>query len=48
MEGIFGLRAWRAVAQPQDDTGVDELAATKEAASDREPSGAQVEVWIPD
>lgn len=44
MEGIFGLRPWRGVAQPQDDR-VDELAARKEAASSREPPGAQIEVW---
>ena len=45
MEGIFGLREWRGIPQPQDDR-VDELVASKEPATDDRSSGAMIEVWV--
>lgn len=45
MEGVFGLRQWRGVPQPQDDR-VDELVATKRTAASANESGAMIEVWF--
>lgn len=45
MEGVFGLRAWKGVPQPNDDKVV-ELAATKRTVGDGENPGARIEVWL--
>lgn len=45
MEGIFGKREWRGVAQPRDDR-VDELVLVKRAATTEEATGARIQVWV--
>jgi Holliday junction resolvase RusA-like endonuclease len=45
MEGIFGLRAWKGVPQPNDDK-VIELHATKRQVADKEREGARIAVWL--
>jgi Holliday junction resolvase RusA-like endonuclease len=44
MEGVFGLREWRGVAQPADDR-VDYIEATKRTVGDGEQTGATIVVW---
>jgi Holliday junction resolvase RusA-like endonuclease len=45
LEGVFGLRAWKGVRQPNDDKVV-ELHATKRTVIDREVPGATIVVWL--
>jgi Holliday junction resolvase RusA-like endonuclease len=45
MEGIFGLRAWKGVPQPNDDKVV-ELAASKRTVRRAEAAGATIKVWL--
>jgi len=45
MEGVFGPRPWRGVAQPADDR-VDRLEAVKRATSPSEVPGATIDVWV--
>jgi len=45
MEGVFGLRAWKGVAQPNDDKVVH-LDASKRTALPGELAGARIEVWL--
>jgi Holliday junction resolvase RusA-like endonuclease len=45
MEGVFGLRAWRGVAQPNDDK-VTRLEASKRTVDRGEQAGAQIDVWL--
>ena len=45
MEGIFGLRAWKGVPQPNDDKVVA-LEATKRTVADGEMPGAMIKVWL--
>jgi Holliday junction resolvase RusA-like endonuclease len=45
MEGVFGLRAWKGVAQPNDDKVVH-LDASKRTALPGELVGARIEVWL--
>lgn len=45
MEGVFGLRAWKGVAQPNDDLVVH-LDARKRTVLAGEEPGATVEVWL--
>lgn len=47
MEGVFGSRAWKGVAQPNDDR-VDHLEASKQTAGDEATVGADVTVWTLD
>jgi Holliday junction resolvase RusA-like endonuclease len=47
MEGVFGLRAWKGVPQPNDDKVV-ELTATKRTVASDEVAGATVRVWLVD
>lgn len=44
MEGIFGVRAWKGVPQPNDDR-VDRLAASKQTAGSEADVGASITVW---
>lgn len=44
MEGVFGLRPWKGVPQPEDDR-VDRLEASKQTAKSEEAVGADVTVW---
>jgi Holliday junction resolvase RusA-like endonuclease len=45
MEGVFGLRAWAGVAQPNDDK-VTHLDVSKRTVSAEERAGATIEVWL--
>lgn len=45
MEGIFGLREWRGVPQPNDDKVIG-LEATKQTVVDGELEGATITVWL--
>lgn len=45
MEGVFGLRRWRGIAQPADDQ-VDEIRAVKRQPDPGERPGARIEVWL--
>ena len=45
MEGVFGLRPWKGVPQPNDDKVV-ELTATKRTVGAHEIAGATVRVWL--
>jgi Holliday junction resolvase RusA-like endonuclease len=45
MEGIFGLRAWRGVPQPNDDLVV-QLEASKRTITAGELAGAHIAVWL--
>ncbi len=45
MEGIFGLRAWKGVPQPNDDKVV-RLEATKRTVQGNETPGAAIKVWL--
>jgi Holliday junction resolvase RusA-like endonuclease len=47
MEGIFGLRDWRGVPQPNDDLVV-QLVASKRTISASELAGAHIAVWLAD
>jgi hypothetical protein len=47
MEGIFGLRAWAGVPQPNDDR-VIRLEASKRRVELGEAVGAHVTVWLVD
>lgn len=45
MEGVFGLRAWRGVPQPNDDKVIS-LEATKTTVAHGQHEGATITVWI--
>lgn len=45
MEGIFGLRAWKGVPQPNDDKVV-RIEATKRTVERHETPGATIKVWL--
>jgi Holliday junction resolvase RusA-like endonuclease len=47
MEGIFGMRAWAGVPQPNDDKVVA-LEATKRTVNDGEGPGATIKIWLVD
>lgn len=47
MEGIFGLRAWKGIPQPNDDK-VTHLEASKRTVRDGEKPGAIIDVWLAD
>jgi Holliday junction resolvase RusA-like endonuclease len=45
MEGVFGLRAWKGVPQPNDDKVVH-LDASKRTVLPGEDTGATIDVWL--
>lgn len=45
LEGVFGLRAWKGVAQPNDDKVVA-LRASKRTVLDGEVPGAHIEILL--